>query len=228
MIKNNICCVNVGERYHDDYVNILYNSCKRFSNLNFNFYCFTDRKRKLYPEIITFDVPIKDLEYGWWYKLYALSYDKFYEEKNLNLYLDLDVVIINSIDKFFIESEYLYMIKDWIWYDKEKIYNSSVISWNSCFIDLKNIWNIFIKEEKNILDDYHGDQEFLSCFFNKKIKGYNEFWCKSFKEVFVNKTDFLNEDTSIIVFHGFPKPHDLIFNNFDEKNLQPWIRNIWR
>lgn len=229
MTINNVLCLNVGEKYHHDYVNILYNSCKRFCSLDFRFYCFTDKKRNLYSDITQIFVPSIDSVDGWWYKLYAFSHEKFYENGSRNLYFDLDVVIINSIDKFFVEDDCnFYMIKDWLWYEKEKVFNSSVVSWSWSFSKLKNIWNLFLEDKDRIIEEYPGDQEFLSYFFGENIKGYDISWCKSFKEVFVNKSDCLCEETSIIVFHGFPKPHDLLFNNFDENNLHPWIRNLWR
>ncbi|MCS7316860.1 MAG: hypothetical protein NZZ41_00870 [Candidatus Dojkabacteria bacterium] len=224
----NICCLKVGEKYHHDYVNILYNSCNRFCNENFDFYLFTEDENN--PNINK-NIKIKKIKteeniYGWWYKLLLLSDDIFYEN-SINLYLDLDIVIINSISKFFMEGNKIFMPLDWI--EKEKnIYNSSVMVWNSNMLFLKDIWKNFLKNKNEIIENFRGDQEYISEIYKENIESIPEEWCKSFKEVFIEKKDKLSEKTSIIVFHGYPKPHDVILNNIEEENFQPWIRNFWR
>ena len=46
-----ILCLKWGDKYGPEYVNRLYNQCKEFIKLDFNFYCATDNSKNLNSKI---------------------------------------------------------------------------------------------------------------------------------------------------------------------------------
>ena len=81
---------------------------------------------------------------GWWNKLQLFSPEA--ELEGVNFYLDLDVVILENIDKFITYSnedefsvtrDFSYATKGW---------NSSVMKWNNA-TETERIWNGFLADK---------------------------------------------------------------------------------
>ena len=78
---------------------------------------------------------------------------------------------------------------------------------------------------KEIQNKYHGDQDWIFACAQKNFITWPKEWCMSYKwqirdkqdlEVYNNKFRFksvvnpkINSETSILVFHGDPKPHEI-------------------
>ena len=101
----NFVCVCWGDKYPFEYVQKLYNMVQRNTTVEHKFIVFTDNVSmhgKLSPEIEIRKFFHHDYE-GWWNKLQLFS-----PEADLvgeNLYMDLDVVILENIDDFFNHGE---------------------------------------------------------------------------------------------------------------------------
>ena len=231
---NTILCVKHGTKYDATYVNNLYNMVERHCSLPFQFICLTDNATGIQDKIKIKDLPA-GLQ-GWWCKPYI-----FAEELNLTspvLYIDLDVVIANSIDKLF-----TYYPNNWCTIrdftraqrpDWQK-YNSSVIRYNPK--ELYYVWAHFRRQAKEMQRMFYGDQDYLYHITKEKpAKLFPDEWIKSWKwEIRKDKTlapggrgnrklKFVedvtpSEECCICVFHGDPNPH-----NCDD----PWVVDNWQ
>ena len=97
-IKYYVLCLKHGTKYSSEYVNRLYNMVKRNCTLPFEFVCLTENPTDINPNIKI--IPLPSGLKGWWCKPYMYSADL--PIKGIVLYMDLDVVISNNIDKLFI------------------------------------------------------------------------------------------------------------------------------
>lgn len=230
--KRYILCMKHGDKYSHEYVNRLYNMCKRHCKLDFEFVCVTENSRNINPEITILPLP-SNLK-GWWVKPYMFSPDL--KLNGTILYMDLDVVIANNIDHLFTWNP-----KDWCiirdftrkmrphW----RRYNSSIIRFNSN--QLAHIWNEFKREPEKIMRRFHGDQDFIWDADQKgrlwpdrwilswkwevrKTKNYAPGGTRGNRKLALVEDVTPPPDCAICVFHGDPNPH-----NCDD----PWVKKNW-
>ena len=230
--KKYILCLKHGDKYDHEYVNRLYNMCKRHTTVEFEMVCLTDDPKNIHKDIKIIELP-PGLN-GWWCKPYMFSNDL-----NLNgtiLYMDLDVVIASNIDKLF-----TYMPERWCiirdfsrkmrpgW----KRYNSSIIRFYTG--QLNHIWEEFKQQPRQIMSRFWGDQDYI-WDVDKTACLWPDRWILSWKwEIretvrFVpggtrgkRKLDVIEDcvppiDCMITVFHGDPNP----FYCED-----PWVKKNW-
>lgn len=232
-MNRTIVCLKWGDKYSPQYVNVLYNMCKRHNSEKFDFVCLTENSHGLHPDIIVKQLPNLPLQ-GWWLKPYI-----FCKDNNIVgnvLFLDLDIIIYDNIDKLwnYMPNDFViirdfnrHVSSDW------KKFNSSVFKFNSkeCYW----IWEKFYKEYKTTIHRLHGDQDFLFSILKESAKYWPDHWIQSYKwemrnrnEVqYINgKRNFINvkdptltDECCIAVFHGEPNPHDV---------KDPWVIENWR
>lgn len=224
----NFVCVFYGTKYSPDYLQNLYNMVKRHLTVDHKFICFTDQKKL--PEQVKGDIEYrnftarKDLN-GWWNKLQL-----FTKEANLigvNLYMDLDVVILDNIDCMakFGHGNTFGVINDFN--RTTKLFNSSVLKFNND-IATKAIWQPFLDDEVNMKRN-QGDQNVISHF--AKRAGIAEVmpdeWTFSAKWHNRDKPRFgkqlwtfeIPKGAKVAVFHGKPNPHE---SDVD------WVKENWK
>lgn len=100
-----VICISWGTKYGAPFINRLYAMVARNITPPFTFTCFTDSRDNLRPEILCEDLPPLDVEMptntkGIWPKA-RLWGPKLGNLKGPVLFLDLDVVIVGSLDSFF-------------------------------------------------------------------------------------------------------------------------------
>ena len=129
--KINILCLKHGTKYDSSYVNKLYTACKKHCTLDFKFYCATEDPQNLHPQINVIKLPNSAMS-GWWYKPWLFSRDL--QLTGTILYMDLDVVVADNINKIFTHKPGQWLIcRDFTramrpsW---EK-FNSSVMRWEA-------------------------------------------------------------------------------------------------
>ena len=96
----NFCCVLYGTKYPVEYAQNLYNMVKRHLTIQHKFYIFTDNVRLksiIKGDVIVKQFPLHDMN-GWWNKMQLFNPDTGLT--GVNLYMDLDVVIMKNIDCF--------------------------------------------------------------------------------------------------------------------------------
>lgn len=94
----NVLTVKTGRKYTHGDVNRVFRQCVRYLDQPFSFYCYTDNTYGLNPDIncIPYE-PLYQLD-GVWNKMMMFK-PGFGNIEGKVLYLDLDVVILNNIDR---------------------------------------------------------------------------------------------------------------------------------
>lgn len=100
-----VICMKWGTLYPADYVNVLYNACRRHLAGEFRFLCLTDRTEGLLPEIEARPIPEigctpQMWRHGAWPKLSVFAED-LYGLSGRVLFIDLDTVVCGDLAPFF-------------------------------------------------------------------------------------------------------------------------------
>lgn len=215
-----ILCVRFGNKYGREYVERLRNMIQRNITVPHRIFCLTDDP-----------TPIKDVELivrpnsgyarGWWHKVHM--FDPKLPIRGRILYMDLDVVICNNLDKLLtIQGKDFMGIRDFNrrFHPNWKYLNSSVMSW--IHGSQTHIYSKF-KDDPAMAQRMHGDQDWIWKMAKDRIKFWPEPWIQSYKweirdrselqvtngvRQFKTQNDEIlpNKDCSIAVFHGDPNP----------------------
>ncbi len=228
----NFCCVLYGTKYQPIYVQNLYNMVSRNLSVPHKFYCFTDHVKLdkiLEGDIIVKQFPLHDMQ-GWWNKMQLFHPDNGLS--GVNLYMDLDVVLMRNIDCFanFEDEKTFSITSDFngrmIWY------NSSLMKWHSETMK-PIIWDEFAKD-RSYWYRLQGDQNAITELLRKdkkfhkhNVRTFPDEWTFSYKWFDRNEPRFgknlwtfeQNENAKVAVFHGYPKPHE---------SDKDWVKNNWR
>lgn len=207
MSTKNVICLKYGSKYSAEYVNKLYSMISRYSTGNIKFWCLTDHSIGLNDQISIIPLTVVDGIEGWWYKLFL--FDPLFELKGTFLFLDLDVVIVNSIDKFFEHSLSNFCISRGFSKNNKTGMNSSCFRFEGG--SYTSLYEKFMINRTNIMSRLHGDQDWLQEQITDHSFWPDE-WLLSYK-IDLNNKYVLGENTSIVVFHGLPKPDQLEIDN---------------
>ena len=96
----NVVCIKWGEKFGSEYVNKLYNSIQRNLSLKHRFICLTDNAEGIVAGVETLPIPREDLKICW--NKLALFDRGIHNIEGQILFLDLDVVVVDSIDNLFL------------------------------------------------------------------------------------------------------------------------------
>ena len=112
----NVICMKWGDKFSPKYVNILASRVRQNLSCDYRFVCFTDDTTGLRPEIETRPLPemtgLEGRPERGWRKL-TLFQEKLDDLEGTALFLDLDVVIADSLDPFFGVPGSFRIIEDW-------------------------------------------------------------------------------------------------------------------
>jgi len=197
---------------------------KRHVTMPFNFVCFTENTKDLDPNINTISLPTNDQIQGWWWKTYIFKEGHF-KPTDLNLFFDLDMVIIKNIDKLiYYELGYFVGLQDvGRVFNKSDKLGSAVMRWSGT--QFYNIWTT-IEKNPHLLKKYPGgDQDYIWDLHKDKILFFPKLWIQSYKWevrtqkelirlgnkwIFKDKADpKINEETAVLAFHGTPEMEDV-------------------
>lgn len=244
----NVLCLKYGTRYPVEYVNKLYSGVKRNLNRPFIFHCCTDDAEGLHEAVQVIPFPENPgLNRPWPDVLVKLmlTKDGFGGIEGPTLFLDLDMVILDSIDPFFdYEKGKNCMIRNWVNLRKTLtgrrplVGNSSVFRFESGSSNY--IYETFIREmaQAEDLTIFNTEQAFMTHAM-REVKWWPEEWCRSFKwhcrPIFPLNLFFTSKqpkDCRILVFHGRPDPEEAIEGYRGKKmhhhtRPSPWINQFW-
>lgn len=219
---NIVCVLKTGGDYDKRYVFALLNACKKYINEDFAFKCFTDDEAFLkYPDEgvllnhtfskhkILFSLIRLEKGYaGWWSKL------EIFRNKGLNLYFDLDTVILSDL------TEIIDTIKGLSKYDflgmrrlnpsrwlRDGMFTSGIMGWNGDFKYLLDNFNYNVLQNPLSVPD--GDYIYSNLILSRANIKYLQ---ANFEGVYSYKRHCRNgipEDAKIICFHGKPRPHEV-------------------
>ncbi len=206
-----VICVKWGDKYGPEWVYRLRAMVERNLHLDYEFVCMTDQ-----PIDDVDCVPCADGLPGWWAKVGLHEPGKF---PGTNLYLDLDVVITDSLDgimdelqddKVVAPDDFSYSLinkKQGIGPDMRRLLggdgtvNSSVMIWKD---DAgRDVWDKFTPEK---MDEVHGDQNWLTqALWPEQLALLPKKWVCSYKYHVMRGA----EVAPIVVFRGNPKVTEL-------------------
>jgi hypothetical protein len=227
-------CVIHGTGYEWEYVEKLYNMLTRMIPAGIRFHVYTEHDRSVPPHMIKHvldDWGVSGPKKSWWYKMQLFNPEHF--SGNM-LYLDLDVVIIRELTWMtMLSTDYFWTIKDFRYLQTTR---SSTINSSAMWFNVEKfswVWNEF--QKSNILENikrFPGDQDFLNHvldvnqrrFFEDRYFESYRWQCQDGGYDFQRRVHRrpgigirVGADTSVIVFHGKPKPHqvsDVVINDY--------------
>jgi hypothetical protein len=229
-----------GHKYGPEYVNRLYAMVARNLSLPFRFVCLTDNSEGILSQVETFPIPSLGLnlngpERGW-NKLVTFD-ESLYDLEGQTLFLDLDLLIVSSIDELFGLPGSVIIIRDWL--KKDGTGNSSVYRFN--IGEHADVLGEFRADFASVKRSFRNEQEYLSAALLKKsaLTYWPETWCRSFKRHCMHffpkslwSAPTVPEQAKIIVFHGHPHPDEAIRGETGKwyRVAKPalWIKAIWR
>lgn len=246
----NVICLKYGTRYPASYVNKLYAGVKRHLKRPFLFHCCTDDPADLTPEVNTIPFPENPGIKCWWphvlVKLFTTK-NGFGGLKGPTLFLDLDVVIVDSIDCLFdFKPGENCIIHNWVNWRKRllgrvpHVGNSSVFRFDAG-PKSDYIFQTFLNEMEQAEDTsiFNTEQAFLT-YAMQEVNWWPNEWIRSYKwncrpilPLNLIKTPQLPTHCKILVFHGRPDP-DQAIEGFRGKRLHhnmkaaPWILDHWK
>lgn len=223
MDRVNVVCLKWGSKYPADYVNRLHGMVKRTLSLPHRFVCVTDDPSDLHPDIEVRPIEERALS-GWWHKV-ALFKPRFYDLVGTALFLDLDTVIIEGLDNFFLLEGAVCIIRDW----SPSHYNSAIFR-----LELGShpeVWERFAADPAAVTARFKGDQDWFTETLPNAV-GWPKGWVKSYKQHLIpassGTTVTLPAETLIVAFHGRPQPHEVKDAAWGEWKHAPWIAEYWQ
>jgi hypothetical protein len=216
-------CVIHGDGYSWNYVEKLYSMLNRHISVGVRFHVYTEHHRPVPDPWIKhplIDWGISGPKKSWWYKMQLFN-PEFHSGPLL--YFDLDTVITKNIDWIWqLPLKYFWTVRDfkYLWRPTAYNINSSVMWWNTA--QYEYVWAGF-KNQKiaDMLKRYHGDQDYITDaitevdrrFFDvdrvnswrwQALDGGYDFRSRKYATPGGGTVDA--EKTSVLVFHGNPKP----------------------
>ena len=239
-MQRNVICIKWGTKFGPEYVNRLYKMVEKNLSLPHRFVCFTDNSTGIDKEIEIRPLPeLNDdgIPDRMWKKL-GLFANPLADLEGTALFLDLDIVIRESLDPFFeVEGSFL-IVKDYD-FPRDIIGNSSVYRFE--IGRHADIIENFYNEGKDIRQRYKNEQAFLSYQMDKKglLKYWPKNWVVSFKRQCLSKFPLCwliaprePYEAKIVIFHGKPNPDQALRGYFGKggfRYIKPtkWIEKYW-
>ena len=230
-------CLIHSDGYSWDYVDRLYSMVTRNISRPVVFHVYTEHSRAVPSHMQKHELVEWPGTWGprksWWYKLQMFNAD---HHAGPMLYLDLDTVVVGKLDWVTkLPSHYLWAPRDYrhLWRPTHRGINSSMMWWDVTHFDW--VWRQFNKLPiEQVMRSYQGDQDYISDVIpENSIRHMMPMTVMSWRwQVNDGGLNFktrqpihpgsgtrLYARTSVLVFHGSPKPHEV---------ADPIIENFWQ
>jgi hypothetical protein len=228
-------CVIHGTGYDWKYVDNLYSMLSRNLSKPVRLHVYTEAGRPVpapYIKHELIDWKIAGPKQSWWYKIQLFNSE---HHRGPLLYFDLDVVIAKNIDWIWQQKlRHFWAVKDFkhLWRPMHQTINSSIMWWDTAQFDW--VWRNFQELDlAQTLKRFHGDQDYVNSVITEQQRRYfNTEWVKSWRwQCLDGGYDFkrriwkspgsgtnIKDNTTIMIFHGNPKPHEI---------QDPVIKQFW-
>jgi hypothetical protein len=242
----NVLCIKWGKKYGAEYVNTLRSMVSRHLKRPHRFVCLTDDAQGIDSSVEVFPIPMvgfsefderKPWTFGHgWLKLTSFA-PTLYDMTGRTLFLDLDIVIVDSLDPFFDQPGTFTVIREWDKTDgtgNTSCYLYTIGAHADALAHLKNDYPISISKVRN-------EQEYITHFVQEqgKLSYWPDAWCRSFKRHCMPgviqswfSVPNLPAGARLIAFHGKPNPPDAIAGEsgkwYRRVAPTPWVKQHWR
>lgn len=244
--RRNVICMKWGTKYGPEYVNRLYAMVRRHLSGDFRFVCLTDDRQGIRAEVECFPIPALQLDVPpgapdrAWKKLTTFSAD-LHGLRGTALFLDVDVVIVGSLDAFFEQPGAFLIIRDYRrpWQAPRITGNSSVYRFE--LGAHPDVLAYFKSHASEVQSRFRNEQAYLSDFLHRqgKLRYWPTAWCPSFKYHSIPRwpTNYWAEPAvpagaRIVIFHGECNPPDALAGrrNRSFRRMRPagWVATHWR
>ena len=251
----NVICMKWGKLYGPEYVNFLRAGVGRHLKRPFRFVCFTDDANGLRDDVQALPLPELGLPKGQgdlrWRKL-AVFRKELYDLRGTTLFLDLDLVIVDSIDDFFeLPGKFLIIRDDDLFRHKplrklnpardrflHSVGNSSVFRYD--IGQHADILEAYLTDPAAATAAYEISQQFQSAQLARTglLAYWPKGWCVSFKNDCVPRgpASFWRDPAvpagaKIVVFAGTPKMSDVLEGGghkwYRRIGNVDWLRRAW-
>ncbi|TAL05401.1 MAG: hypothetical protein EPO07_03540 [Verrucomicrobia bacterium] len=234
----NVICMKWGTKYPASDVNRLRSMVRRHLSRPHRFICFTDESAGIDPSVEIRPLPQVNVPPGperCWRKLGVFD-QKQTQLEGVTLFLDLDIIVLDSLDPFFEHPGDFCIIRDWL-RGHRSVGNSSVFRFVAD--RHQNVLPAFHADTQRIAANYRCDQDFISVSVGP-VTWWPEEWCRSFKYHCMYSFPFAffrapkrPAGTRLLIFHGFPKPEEAIAGTCRKFGLRyakpsPWLAEHWQ
>jgi len=252
-----VVCMRWGAAFPADYVRVLYHGVKRNLSREFDFVCLSDDAKpvcdgvRVVP-IPPVHVPKEKWAEGFWPKLTVFKPGLLPAGRPV-LFLDLDVLILRALDPVLDRLEQrrgLHMLREWnpgLWNLLPRFLRPDRGGQSSLFAfypeEQVSIYEKFAREDAAGVFSTHIDQLFISRNANR-LSYLPHHWAASFRRHCVHyyplnllfKRIGKPRRALVVVFHGRPKPADLIRDDNSRWGTShkfghgpvDWVKNYWR
>jgi hypothetical protein len=235
-----VICMKWGAKYGPEYVNRLRGMVHRHMGRPVQLICLTDDASGIHPDVQCLPIPSLDLpshlpERGW--KKLTVFSPTLNHLKGTALFLDLDVVIVNSLEPFFEQDGTFVIIHDYKrpW---RITGNSSVFRFE--LGSYPNLLDYFRSNQYAIRKQFRNEQAFLSAYIHEHctLTYWPSTWCPSFKYHSIPRwpSNYWREpsipnESRIVIFHGECNPPDALAGRRNRRFrfIKPttWIATHW-
>ena len=221
--KVTVICVRFGNKYGREYVERLRSMVQKHLTIEHEFVCLTDDQHPI-PGVRSIVQPNANYVKPWWHKVHM--FDENLDISGRIIYFDLDIVIHRNINKLITNIGNTFIgIRDFNrkFHPTWKYLNSSVMSWEHGTQNF--IYTDFIKDRMSAMK-LQGDQDWIWKVANNKIVFWPDSWIQSYKWEIRSRDELImrtgargfktvsliepSADCCIAVFHGDPKPQDVM------------------
>lgn len=245
--QRHILCMKWGTKYGPEYVNRLYGMVRRHLTGDFNFVCLTDDATGIRPEVQCLPIPPLNLNLkpgqrdGAWKKLTTFEAD-LHGLRGTALFLDIDIVIVDSMDGFFSQPGDFLIIRDYprFWRSRKRIIGNSSV-YRFALGAHADVLAHFRANMAQVQANHRNEQHFLSHFLHRqgKLNYWPTGWCTSFKYDSIPtwptnwwKAPEVPAGARIVIFHGEVNPPDALIGRrnkrFGRILPSPWIAEHWK
>lgn len=230
-----IVCVKWGTMYGPEYVNRLYGMVARNITPPFRLVCLTDDAQGVRPEVEChplpeLGVPHPERTKGKWRKQ-VLWGREVPGLSGVALFIDLDSVIVGSLDDYFTIGEPgdVYVARNWA-RPLERLGQTSVfrfpVGGNPQVLD------DFRADPQGIADRYRYEQHYVTAAVKGGVKFWPENWTRHFRlhclppfPLRYLMSARLPRDARIVTFPGGPNPDDVVVGRWNKR--VPPHRSLW-
>lgn len=221
-----VLCMKWGTLYGPEYVNVMYGMVSRNLTGPFKLICFTDDSSGIRPEVECLPLPQLGVEVppeapGKWPKQALWANDLFGLE-GVALFLDLDSVIVGSIDPYFEygEPDDVITARNWVkpW---KKMAQTSVFRFR---IGSHAYMLEQLRRDPQLMVRYQFEQNYVSSCLRGGVKFWPAGWTRHFRMHCMGpwplrylRSPHLPKGARVVTFPGSPKPPDAIVGRWSGK-----------